>query len=128
MPEHDYGFAPAAGMRTFGEQLRHLATVVYLTAATMRQEQSRYAPGERNDGPGAIQSKESVLKYLAEAFSEVRAAVGGLTDAAALEPIPTYFGPQTRARLISGVLQHSYNHYGQLVVYARLRGVAPPFG
>ena len=128
MPEHDYGFAPAAGMRTLGEQLKHLATVVHLTTGTMRQAQSLYAPGEGNNGPGEIQSKESILNYLAEAFAAARSTIAGVTDASALELIPTYFGPQTRAQLASGVLQHSYNHYGQLVVYARLRGVAPPFG
>jgi hypothetical protein len=37
-----------------------------------------------------------------------------------------YFGSQTRVEVAAGVTYHSYNHYGQMVVYARMNGVVPP--
>ena len=35
-------------------------------------------------------------------------------------------GSQPRIEVAAGVAYHSYNHYGQMVVYARIRGVVPP--
>jgi hypothetical protein len=42
------------------------------------------------------------------------------------QPRPTYFGAQPRIVVAAGVAYHSCNHYGQMVVYARLNGVVPP--
>ena len=38
----------------------------------------------------------------------------------------TYFGSQPRIEVAAGIAYHSYNHYGQMVVYARMNGVVPP--
>ena len=43
-----------------------------------------------------------------------------------LDPLRTYFGSQPRVEVAAGIAYHSYNHYGQMVVYARMNGVVPP--
>ena len=49
-----------------------------------------------------------------------------LTEANQLDPLKTYFGSPSRVEVAAGVTYHSYNHYGQMVVYARMNGVVPP--
>jgi hypothetical protein len=49
-----------------------------------------------------------------------------LTEANQLDPLKTYFGSQSCVEVAAGVTYHSYNHYGQMVVYARMNGVVPP--
>ena len=55
-----------------------------------------------------------------------RKAMASLTEANQLDPLKTYFGSQSRVEVAAGVTYHSYNHYGQMVVYARMNGVVPP--
>jgi uncharacterized damage-inducible protein DinB len=125
MPASLYDFAPVTGVRTFGEQARHLATLLFLTSAIILGECSPYAPGDNDNGPANIATKDQVLAYLAEALAYARKAMDSLTEANHLEVIATYFGPMPKAEVAAGIIYHSYNHYGQLVVYARINGVAP---
>jgi uncharacterized damage-inducible protein DinB len=39
---------------------------------------------------------------------------------------PFQGGTATRLSLIAEALIHSYDHYGQMVVYLRMNGVVPP--
>jgi hypothetical protein len=130
MPADRYDFRPAAGtfdgVRTFGEQVRHIATMIYMTAAIVLEERSPYGPGPGDNGPANIQGKEASVTYLKASIAYARRAMSSLTLTNHLDPLKTYFGPQPRIEVASGVVYHSYNHYGQMVVYARMNGVIPP--
>ena len=130
MPEPGYDFAPRqgafAGVRTFGEQVKHLATVIYMTSALVLSERSPYDPGTGDNGPDSVRGKEEILNYLEGSFAYARKALRSLTGEKHLERIETYFGAQTRGEVAAGIVYHSYNHYGQMVVYARMNGIVPP--
>jgi hypothetical protein len=130
MPAAGYDFRPTAGefsgVRTFGEQVKHLATLIYLTAAIVLQEKSPYAPGTNDNGPDEVKGKEAIVSYLKASIAYARTAMASLTEQNALDPLKTYFGSQPRAEVASGIAYHSYEHYGQMVVYARMNGVVPP--
>jgi hypothetical protein len=114
MPAEKYDFAPTegafAGVRTFGEQVRHLATMIYMTAAIVLQEQSPYAPGRGDNGPASITSKEDVLEYLQGSLAYARKAMASLTTQNQLETVTTYFGPMARSAVAAGVAYHGFNH------------------
>jgi hypothetical protein len=130
MPADSYAFVPAGdgfyGARNFGEQLRHLATVLYLTAALVLEEKSPYGPGTHNNGPDEVRTKEQIIAYLAGALAYARRAVASLTEANRMDRVHSAFGPAPRAWVAAGMAYHSYNHYGQMVVYARMNGIVPP--
>lgn len=130
MPAGKYDFAPregaVEGVRTFGEQVKHLATMIYMTAALVLDERSPYGPGEDNNGPTDVQGKAAIVAYLKDSVAYARKAMGSITEANHLDPVMTYFGPMPRISVANGITYHSYNHYGQMVVYARLNGVVPP--
>ena len=130
MPADKYDFKPTAGrfddVRTFGEQVKHVATMIYMTSAIVLQEPSPYGPGRNNNGPDAIQGKEDILAYLKASLAYARKAVGSLTEKNHLDLLKTYFGNETRAAVAAGIAYHSYDHYGQMVVYARMNGIVPP--
>jgi hypothetical protein len=52
--------------------------------------------------------------------------MSSLTEKNALDPLKTYFGSQSRIEVAAGLTYHSYDHYGQMVVYARMNGIVPP--
>jgi hypothetical protein len=130
MPADAYDFRPAGGAfegaRTFGEQVRHAATLIFMTAAIVLEERSPYGPGVNDNGPGDLQGKDGVIEYLESSIRYARKAMSSLTAKNHLDPLKTYFGSQTRMEVAAGVAYHSYNHYGQMVVYARMNGVVPP--
>ena len=130
MPADAYDFRPTSGafegVRTFGEQVRHAATMIFMTAAIVLEEKSTYGPGVNDNGPGDIQGKDRIVEYLESSIRYARKAMSSLTTKNHLDPLKTYFGSQPRMEVAAGVAYHSYNHYGQMVVYARMNGVVPP--
>jgi hypothetical protein len=100
--------------------------MIYMTAAIVLEEKSPYGPGTNDNGPDSIQGKEQIVDYLKRSIAYARRAMESLTEKNGLDPIKTYFGSQPRAEVAAGVVYHSYNHYGQMVVYGRMNGVIPP--
>ena len=130
MPADRYDFRPREGafqgVRSFGEQVKHLATILYITAAIVLQEKSPYAPGPGDNGPDSVQGREQIVAYLKGSLAYARKAVNSLSEGNQLDPLKTFFGSQPRVEVAAGLIYHSYNHYGQMVVYARMNGVVPP--
>src|SRR5258708_28752123 len=67
MPAGKYSFAPSEGefkgVRTFGEQMKHVAAVIYMISASVLAEKNPDAGGSES-GPAAVQSKDEIVKYL----------------------------------------------------------------
>jgi hypothetical protein len=130
MPEEKYGFAPTngefKGVRTFAEQVKHVAASNYLIAAQVLGEKP---PAHANDGkgPDSLKSKADILKYLNDSFADAHKAVAGI-HANALEPIPSSDGKSKTTRLSVALIfsWHGFDHYGQMVEYLRMNGIVPP--
>jgi|SRR5579863_798386 len=131
MPADKYNFAPAngafEGVRTFAQQMKHVAAVNYIVAAALLEEKN---PSESNGerGPDSIQSKDDIVKFLKDSFSYAHKAMATLTDKNLTEMIKSPFGNGKTPRVSSATIPawHTYDHYGQAVVYARMNGIIPP--
>jgi uncharacterized damage-inducible protein DinB len=130
MPAGAYGFAPTQGefrgVRTFVKQVKHVAAVHYLVAATVLGEP---APPDAADekGPDSVRTKEEAVKYLKDSYGRLRQAASTVEGANAFTPLASPFGKAaTRTGLLSGALVHAADHYGQMVVYLRMNGLIPP--
>jgi hypothetical protein len=128
MPEENYGMRPGAQpeVRTFGQQVTHVATYNFLWCSQ--------AKGEKNPNPGNLDkltSKPEIMKVLNDAFSYCDSVYNALTDASGTEivDITQENGRQTR-NLRMGLLTLNYGHnneiYGSLVVYLRMKNIVPP--
>jgi hypothetical protein len=130
MPADGYDHRPSgdacAGMRTFGEQLRHVATLMRITAALVAGRTAPVAPGPGDNGPSGIETKAAVLDALRVALADARAAALAFDEGNLFDPVLGAFGTQTRAEVMTALIAHSYDHFGQMIVYARLHGVKPP--
>ncbi len=62
VPGDKYDFAPSdgtfEGVRTFGDQVKHLATIIYMTAALGLEERSPYGPRTHNNGTDGVKPEE----------------------------------------------------------------------
>ena len=133
MPADKYGFVPAAGeftnVRTFGGQIRHLAATNYLLAAAALGESPPAHAGDEQ-GPDSVITKQQHIAYLKGSFLAIEKAIDAIGDRrvpVVSSPIsPFQGGTATRISLIAESMIHSYDHYGQMVVYLRMNGVVPP--
>src|SRR5256885_17004510 len=81
MPAEKYGFAPTNGefarVRTFGEQLKHLAANNYAAAAFI---EGRTPSADQLDesGPASVKTREEIVEYVRGSFAALHKAVSTL--------------------------------------------------
>src|SRR3954465_6439785 len=101
MPEDKYSFAPTSGefkgVRTFAEQVKHVAAVNYIFGASILQEKPPVDTGEEK-GPASIKSKAEIMKFLNDSFAYLHKALDSITDKNQLDQV-TVFGEMKMARL-----------------------------
>ena len=77
-----------------------------------------------------ILRQEQHIAYLERSFDGLAQAIDAIGDGRVpvnTSPIsPFQGGTATRLSLIAEALIHSYDHYGQMVVYLRMNAVVPP--
>jgi hypothetical protein len=131
MPEDKFGFAPTngefKGVRTFAEQIKHVAAVNYELGAAILQEKPPADIGDES-GPASITSKADILKYLTDSFAYVHKAIATINEKNLVEPVKSPFGEGSVSRLglATSVSSHGFDHYGQMVEYLRMNGIVPP--
>jgi hypothetical protein len=131
MPEDKYSFAPTAGefkgVRTFAQQVKHIAAVNYMIGASILVEKPPVELGGEN-GPDAIANKADIIKFLKESFTYLHKAVGSVNEKNLTDPIKSPFGEgkTTRLGMATLVVGHCFDHYGQMVEYLRMNGIVPP--
>ena len=133
MPEAKFGFAPKEGefknARTFAQQATHVASVTYACAAAMLGEKNPIDMGQSENGPASLKTKADVVKYLKDSFAYAHKAMAKLTEKALTEQVTSAFNAKQkvpRASMASVPVWHSFDHYGQMVIYARMNGIIPP--
>jgi uncharacterized damage-inducible protein DinB len=131
MPEDKYAFAPMSGefkgVRTFAQQVKHVAAVNYMVGAAILEEKVPVDLGGEN-GPDTIKTKADIVKFINDSFAYAHKAAASITDANLVNPIKSPFGEGkvTRLGMATLIVAHCFDHYGQMVEYLRMNGVVPP--
>jgi hypothetical protein len=133
MPADKFNFAPTngtfAGVRTFALQARHDATIIWQVSASVLGEQKPpLDTGPGDNGPDTLKTKDQIVEYFNGAIAYAHKAMSSMTQQNMLDQVPSPFGPGKTSRLAAAAFLglHSYDHYGQMVEYARMNGVVPP--
>jgi uncharacterized damage-inducible protein DinB len=128
MPEENYGMRPGTQqeVRTFGQQVGHIANYNFMWCAQ--------AKGEKNPNAGnnleKLNTKAEFLKALNDAFAYCDGVYSSLTDASGTEmiDITQESGRQTRnLRMALLILNFAHNNeiYGNIVTYMRMKDIVP---
>lgn len=132
MPEDKYGFAPTQGefkgVRTFAEQVKHVATSNYAFFSAMLGEKMPVDEGQSENGSPTIKTKADIMKYLRDSFAYGHKAIATMNENNAVELVDAFGGKANATRLGLATLSvgHVFNHYGQMVVYLRQNNIVPP--
>jgi uncharacterized damage-inducible protein DinB len=131
MPEDKFGFAPTSGefkgVRTFAEQIKHVAAVNYIYGAAILTEKPPVDVGDES-GPASIKTKAEIISYLKDSFAYVHKSIQTINEKNLVEPVKSPYGEGsvTRLGVAMSVGAHCFNHYGQMVEYLRMNGIVPP--
>jgi uncharacterized damage-inducible protein DinB len=121
MPEQEYAFKPDPAVRSFGEILGHIADANHTFCSA--------ALGEKDPMPGIEKTKTTkaeLTSALRDAFAYCNRAYDALTDAGANETVKAFGQERNKLGVLWFNASHNLEHYGNLVVYMRLKGIVPP--
>jgi phosphotriesterase-related protein len=132
MPESRFNFSPEhlpipgsdyKGVRTFALQIRHVAASNYFLWSSVTGDgfPKDFMGG---DGPERLKGKSEIVKFLKDSFTLGHKAAANLTGENALYPATGT--KSTRLEFAVFAVAHAFDHYGQMVEYARMNGIVPP--
>ena len=123
-PEDKYDFKPNPEVRSFAEQLLHVAGSTYFFMGIARGQQ----PGEEDLSREKYKTKAEVVAALKKSFADGAAFIRETGDAglAKSAQYPWSSRPVSLLGLWADAIEHAGEHYGQLVVYYRVNGLVPP--
>ena len=124
-PEDKYDMKPTPAQRTFAEQLLHAAGANYYFTNPIVGEKPPAGEDPKRD---QYKSKADVVAFVKKSFADGAAAIQAKGDKGMSETIVEPFSHQQVrvGDLAYAFVEHSGEHYGQLVVYYRLAGLVPP--
>lgn len=133
IPEESWGWRPGEGVRSVREVVMHVAADNYLLPTATGVE-APASTGIRGDSYPSVQAFEGREVTKAEALAHLQSSFDHL--AAAMEAPPresmgedvTIFGMElTGQALWIMTTTHLHEHLGQVIAYARINGVVPPW-
>jgi len=124
-PEDKYDFKPTPAQRSFAEQLLHAANANYFFT---NPAMGKKPPAEEDPKREQYKTKAAVVEFVKKAFADGAAAIKQKGDKGMNDLIVDAFANQQVrvSDMAWGLLEHSGEHYGQLVVYYRVAGMVPP--
>ena len=133
IPADKYGWRPGQGVRSVSEVLMHVAADNYLLPALVGHAPDP-ATGIRGDDYKTAQAferrtldRDATLATLERSFAHLRSSLTGTPAARFAEPVSLFGQPSTVQRTWILTAAHLHEHLGQLIAYARINGIAPPW-
>ena len=129
-PSDKYAWRPGPGVRSVGEAFMHVASEYYVYAP-MAYGAARSPVIPR--GPEAFKTFESkstkadVQKHLKEGLAYAKQSIEALDPAAITGTQKLFGGDHTILETTFSMTDDLHEHLGQLIAYARMNGVVPPW-
>jgi uncharacterized damage-inducible protein DinB len=123
-PEDKFAWRPAKGVRSTSEVYMHIALAnFYLLSITG----PKMPEGLTLDTEKSVTSKAEVIKWLKRSLEAVRAAHVAEKPADLQRKVHIADRDATVDGMYLRIIVHANEHMGQLVAYARMTGVVPPW-
>jgi hypothetical protein len=128
MPEEKWSFRPTqyafTDVRTFGEQVKHVACANEAWAKKLRGE----TPPDHcdTDGPNPAKTKTEILLYVRESFGRMDDEIAESKLDNLMAPMKGPYAGDNRLEVLNSALCHISDHCGQLLEYVRMNGIVPP--
>jgi uncharacterized damage-inducible protein DinB len=123
-PEDKYEYKPHADSRTFAAGLVHVSASMYYFTDFALGQKPRYPDDPKRDD---LKTKAQIVAFVKKCVQDGADAIKSKGDKGLNEAVNDG-GPHLDRLydLAYGLIEHSGEHYGQLVVYYRNNGLVPP--
>ena len=124
MPAETYDWSPEEGVRSVGGVYTHIAQANYMMLNSLGVS----APeGVDIEALGSLTEKEEIVQALSESITFALAAVQDLPEEKLSETVEIFGRTTNGAGILVFMLNHTSEHVGQSIAYARMNNVAPPW-
>lgn len=126
MPANKYGFKATDSVRSFAQQMLHLAggNVFLMMSAAGIPPASWLSMGLENRA--TAQSKDSVMYFVTSSYDYCINAVKNADVNKWGEKVKVLNNDVTRFAMMNKTFEHQDHHRGQTTIYIRLNGIKPP--
>jgi uncharacterized damage-inducible protein DinB len=125
IPADKYTWRPAADVRSFAEVFLHVSAANYNLYKLVGTP-----PPAGFDVKGFEKSttdKAKVVATLKDSFAHAKKAITAMPDADLDKSMDWFGGKNTEQGILLFVVRHAAEHLGQLIAYARVVGITPPW-
>ncbi|MGA8431327.1 MAG: DinB family protein [Candidatus Sulfotelmatobacter sp.] len=123
-PAEKFGWRPAAGVRSTSEVYMHIVLAnFYLLSITG----PKMPAGLKEDAEKTVTSKAEVIDWLKRSLDAVREAHLAVKSGDLQRKVHIADRDATVDGMYLRIIVHANEHMGQLVAYARMSGVVPPW-
>jgi uncharacterized damage-inducible protein DinB len=124
MPADGYGFKPTPEIRSFAQQMLHLADANFYFASSASGKPSPI--GQTSAEKTIAQTKEATTKAVMDSYDFVISSLQAMTPDQ-LQGMAKVEGKElSKANIFGKAFEHQTHHRGQTTIYLRLKGVTPP--
>jgi uncharacterized damage-inducible protein DinB len=125
MPADKYSFKAVDSIRSFAQQMLHLAggNVNIIMIAT---DEKMSFPGRGLESSPTAQTKDSVVYYVTESYDFAIASIKKLDPSKLGEVVGMGTNKVSRYAWLLKGFEHQTHHRGQTTIYIRLLGIRPP--
>jgi len=126
MSPEGYDFKPIPEVRSFAQQMLHLADANYyfISIASGKPSPVGAVSLEQTVEP----TKEATVKAVLDSYNYFTHVLNEITDEQLLEMVNFGDLEVPKAAAFSKAYEHQAHHRGQTVIYLRLKGITPPDG
>lgn len=123
-PEANFSWRPAPGVRSTSEVYSHIVLANYFYLHSVTPKPADFKPLESEK---AVTGKAEVIEWLKRSLDGIKAAHAAAKPADFGRKLKVLGQDATVDGVYLRVIVHANEHMGQLVAYARMTGVAPPW-
>ncbi|MFN8058576.1 MAG: DinB family protein [Vicinamibacterales bacterium] len=124
LPAEKYDYKPHADSRTFVAQVLHAAASMYFFTDAAQGQKARFGDDPKRD---ELQTRAQVVAFVKKCVADGAELIKAKGDKGMSESVAAGGARLTRlSDLAYGLIEHSGEHYGQIVVYYRVNGLVPP--
>lgn len=126
IPAEKYSWAPKPGVRSFAEVFAHIVSSNYFFASKLGAKIPADVKMESIEKD--LKTKEALAVALKQSYEVMISAVKNVKDADFTKKVEFPFpGEFTEMTDVLIAISHSNEHLGQLIAYARMNGITPPW-
>jgi uncharacterized damage-inducible protein DinB len=125
MPEDGINFKPTPEVRTFAEQMLHLANANYFFGSRIFGA-TNPMQGKNLEKTEELKNKAALTKAVMDSYDFMIGTIKAQNDAKLDERAVQSGMNRPKSALVAAAFEHQTHHRGQTTIYLRLKGVKPP--